>query len=107
MEYIGLIRVLTIVGFAVTLFVLLVDGLMTPWYKSAPGRAVFGLLFMLTLEMGLSVAATLFGHYPHRIIVAIVAYVLLLITTCLVGSAIIHEQIRGRRITRKRNHDAR
>lgn len=91
-----MIGILVVIGFFCSLAVLVIDILLTPWWRSLAGQAVFTLLMMITALIGLSAAHVVFGFYPFRTEISLICFTLLIVSTLTIGFAIIHEQTNGR-----------
>lgn len=84
-----------IIGFVLTTANLLTYTVLAPWHKTRPGRWLAGLLLALTVVLALSVFRLLFGDFPGRVEIGLVAFSFYSLGMGYLLATIISEQYHG------------
>jgi len=104
--YLVAVRVLFMVGFAITFLVWISYTILAPWYKQAAGRYIWGLLFAILMVLSISAVRIVFGEFPFRKELAFISIGLFFISIGAVGIGIYRAQFRRYRYTKlRKEHD--
>lgn len=104
--FIAVYIVMLHIGFAITTFVLLFYSVVAPWYRTAAGRYIWGLLLSLSLVLSVSEVRILFGEFPYRREIALVAFGGFLAAIFAVGVGIYRAQFKSLRHMLKQKCDS-
>ncbi len=85
------------VGWAITLLVTVLYGVVAPWYKQSAGRYIFGLLLSLTAVLSNTVFHIFFPDVENSQIIAVVLFAYYIGAVLAIGVGIYRAQVSGYR----------